>query len=70
MPSVTEWKVPPAFQPRSSDYTYDLEHALSSIVGLHSIVPQDAFTAETLGTERAGNGVVIDDDAIAGALGS
>ncbi len=30
------------------------------MVGLHSIVPADAFTAETLGTERAGNGVVID----------
>jgi S1-C subfamily serine protease len=27
---------------------------------LHSIIPPDAFTAETLGTERAGNGVVID----------
>src|SRR6185369_2494599 len=28
---------------------------------LHSIIPPDAFSAETLGTERAGNGVVIDD---------
>jgi len=34
---------------------------LSSVVGLHSIIPHDGFTAETLGTERAGNGVVIDD---------
>jgi len=34
---------------------------LSSVVGLHSIIPPDALTAETLGTERAGNGVVIDD---------
>jgi S1-C subfamily serine protease len=34
---------------------------LNSVVGLHSIIPSDAFTAETLGTERAGNGVVIDD---------
>jgi S1-C subfamily serine protease len=61
MPSVTEWKVPPAFQPRSGDYAYDLDRALASVVGLHSIIPADAFTAETLGTERAGNGVVIDD---------
>jgi S1-C subfamily serine protease len=53
--------VPPAFQPRSADYSFDLDHALASVVGLHSIIPQDAFTAETLGTERAGNGVVIDD---------
>jgi S1-C subfamily serine protease len=34
---------------------------LSSVVGLHSIVPPDAFTADTLGAERAGNGVLIDD---------
>ena len=61
MPSLTEWKVPAAFQPRSGDYSFDLDHALSSVVGLHSIIPPDAFTAETLGTERAGNGVVIDD---------
>ena len=61
MPSATEWKVPPAFQPQSGDYGFDVDRALSSVVGLHSIIPQDAFTAETLGTERAGNGVVIDD---------
>jgi S1-C subfamily serine protease len=61
MASLTEWKVPPAFQPRSGDYSFDLDRVLSSVVGLHSIVPTDAFTAETLGTERAGNGVVIDD---------
>jgi S1-C subfamily serine protease len=54
MPSAT-------FQPRPGEYGFDLDRALSSVVGLHSIVPQDAFTAETLGTERAGNGVVIDD---------
>jgi S1-C subfamily serine protease len=58
---MTEWRVPPAIQPRTGDYAFDLDRALSSIVGLHSIVPADAFTAETLGIERAGNGVVIDD---------
>ena len=43
MTSLTEWKVPPAVQPRASDYSYDLARALSSVVGLHSIVPPDAF---------------------------
>jgi S1-C subfamily serine protease len=61
MASLTEWKVPPAIQPRAEDYGFDLERALSAVVGLHSIIPPDAFTAETLGTERAGNGVVIGD---------
>ena len=61
MPSLTEWRVPPANQPRPGDYTFDLDKILSSVVGLHSIIPPDAFSAETLGTERAGNGVLIDD---------
>jgi S1-C subfamily serine protease len=61
MPSLTEWKVPQAFQPHPTDYRFDLDRVLSSVVGLHSIIPPDAFSAETLGTERAGNGVLIDD---------
>jgi len=61
MPALTEWRVPPANQPRAGDYGFDLDRALASVVGLHAIIPPDAFSAETLGTERAGNGVVIDD---------
>ena len=59
MPSVSDWKVPSSAQPKADDYGYDLERALSCVVGLRTIVPPDAFTAETLGTERAGNGVFI-----------
>jgi S1-C subfamily serine protease len=58
--ALTEWKVPAAAQPRPDDYGYDLERALSAIVGVHALIPPDAFTAETLGAERAGNGVLID----------
>jgi S1-C subfamily serine protease len=57
---LSENRVPPAAQPQPEDYSFDLDRALGSVVGLHSLVPADAFTAETLGTERAGNGVVID----------
>jgi S1-C subfamily serine protease len=59
MPSDSEWNVPPAQQPRPEDYSYDLDRALSAVVGLRAMVPEDAFTAGILGTERAGNGVVI-----------
>ena len=45
MPSLTEWRVPPANQPRPGDYAFDLDKALSSVVGLHSIIPPDAFSA-------------------------
>jgi S1-C subfamily serine protease len=59
MPSLTEWKVPPSSQPRAEDYGFDLDRALSAVVGVHAIIPSDAFTADTLGVERAGNGVII-----------
>jgi S1-C subfamily serine protease len=64
MASLIEWRVPAAVQPRVEDYGYNLERALSSVVGLHSLIPADAFTADTLGVERAGNGVLIDDDLV------
>jgi S1-C subfamily serine protease len=59
MPSLRDWQISPARQPKPGDYAFDLEHTLGSVVGIHSLVPDDAFTAETLGTERAGNGIVI-----------
>jgi S1-C subfamily serine protease len=59
MASVSDWKVPSSVQPKPEDYSYDLDRALSCVVSLRATVPADAFTAETLGTERAGNGVII-----------
>ena len=59
MASPSTWQVSPALQPKPEDYGYDLDAALAAVVGLRAIVPEDAFTAETLGTERAGNGVLI-----------
>ncbi len=51
--------IPHNLQPRAADYDYDLEAALRSVVSLRADIPGDAFTAGTLGTERAGNGVCI-----------
>ncbi len=59
MPSVSDWKVATSAQPRPEDYAYDLDRALTSVVGLRATIPADAYTAETLGTERAGNGVFV-----------
>src|ERR687894_2757772 len=64
MPSLRDWQISPARQPKPGDYAFDLERTLGSVVGIHSLVPEDAFTAETLGTERAGNGVVVRDGVI------
>src|SRR6188508_964040 len=69
MPSVSDWKVPAAVQPKPEDYGYDLEAALSAVVGIRAFVPGDALTAETLGTERAGNGVLIRADGLVLTIG-
>ena len=69
MASVSDWKVPASVQPKPEDYAYDLEAALSAVVGVRAIIPADAFTAETLGTERAGNGVLIRADGLVLTIG-
>jgi S1-C subfamily serine protease len=53
--------IPPSARPRPEDYGYDLSDALRSVVSLRSEVPEDAYTATILGTEREGSAVVIDD---------
>jgi S1-C subfamily serine protease len=69
MPQPADWKVPASVQPKPEDYGYDLDRALAAVVAVHSIVPADAFSAETLGTERAGNGVLIRDDGVVLTIG-
>ena len=59
MPLRTEWKVR---RPRSRGPRITATISIPtcpSVVGLHSIIPPDAFTADTFGVERAGNGVLI-----------
>ncbi len=67
--SWDEWEVPTQGQPRAENYVFDLDRTLSAVVAVSARVPSDAFTAETLGTERAGNGVVIRDDGIVLTIG-
>src|SRR5271165_3247622 len=69
MASVSDWKVSPSVQPKPEDYSYDLDLALAAMVGLRATIPADAFTAETLGTERAGNGVIIRNNGLVLTIG-
>ncbi len=59
MTDKNDWAFPPALQPKATDLPFDLHAALNSVVQVHSAIPDDAFTAAALGTERAGSGVVI-----------
>src|SRR5579862_2060296 len=57
--SEPDWKIPEELQPKAEGYSFDLAGALRAVVGIKASVPSDAFTAPILGTERAGNGVLI-----------
>ncbi len=64
-----EWQIPPANQPKQEDCAFDLSVALASVFALRSEIPEDAFTAQALGTERVGNGVLIRADGLVLTIG-
>ena len=48
---------------------FDLDRALKSIVTIQSSIPEDAYTAQTLGEHRTGSGVVIRDSGLVLTIG-
>ncbi|MBM6593244.1 S1C family serine protease [Microvirga pudoricolor] len=69
MQSPDEWQIPLRYQPNQEALSYDLSSVLGAVVSLRARVPSDAFTAETLGVERAGQGVVIRSDGLVLTIG-
>jgi S1-C subfamily serine protease len=67
--SGDEGTVPVTLRPQQEDYAYDLDRALSALVTLRAQVPDDAFTAKTLGTERVGNAVLIRENGLLLTIG-
>jgi len=66
---TTQWSFPSGMQPKAADLAFDLNAALESVVTVHAEIPEDAFTASILGTERIGNGVVIREDGLILTIG-
>jgi S1-C subfamily serine protease len=64
-----QWAFPIEMRPKPEDWRFDLDAALDSIVQIRAEIPEDAFTAPILGTERIGNGVVIRDDGLVLTIG-
>lgn len=66
-PSDSEqgWQV----RPNQDELSFDLERATAAMVSLRCQVPEDALTAQSLGTERAGNGVVIEESGLILTIG-
>ncbi len=69
MAEPANWAFPAALQPNPAEASFDLESALDSVLLLRAEIPEDAFTAPILGTERTGNGVVIRDDGLVVTIG-
>jgi S1-C subfamily serine protease len=55
--------------PRPEHMGFDLNKIVAAVVGVSAHIPEDAFTASVLGTERAGNGVVIRSDGLVLTIG-
>jgi S1-C subfamily serine protease len=69
MAESTNWAFPRDMQPKPGEVAFDLATAIDAVVSLHAGVPEDAFTASILGTERTGNGVVVRDDGLVLTIG-
>ena len=64
-----QWAFPETLQPRADDVGFDLARALDAVLLVRAEIPEEAFTAGILGTERAGYGVVIGDDGLVLTIG-
>ena len=69
MAEPSNWAFPAALQPSPDEAKFDLASALDAVVLLRAEIPEDAFTAPILGTQRAGNGVVIRSDGLVVTIG-
>jgi S1-C subfamily serine protease len=69
MAETSNWAFPPRLQPQPDELRFDLEAALQSVVLVHAEIPDEAFTAPILGTERIGHGTVIGADGLVLTMG-
>jgi S1-C subfamily serine protease len=66
---MSDWVFPQELQPRPEELPFDLHEVLRSVVALRAQVPEDAFTASVLGTDRTGNAVLIRQDGLLLTIG-
>src|SRR5262245_9094355 len=63
------WAFPDSVQPKPGQTQFDVERAFDAVVLVRSEVPEDAYSASTLGTERGGYGAVIREDGLVLTIG-
>jgi S1-C subfamily serine protease len=64
MSEKNEWSFPHDMQPKQAELSYELERTLNSMVSIRAQIPEDAFTASILGTDRGGSAVVIHENVV------
>src|SRR6201985_2520714 len=69
MAETSNWAFPPRLQPQPDELRFALAAALRSVVLVHAEIPDEAFTAAILGTERIGHGTVIGNDGLVLTMG-
>jgi S1-C subfamily serine protease len=69
MSQTGNWAFPDHLQPSPDELRFDLQRALDAVAMLRAEVPEDAFTAGILGTERVGNAVAIREDGLLLTIG-
>jgi S1-C subfamily serine protease len=69
MREMAEPGIPPGQRARQADLGYDLARTLTGLVSLRTRIPEDAFTAGMLGTDRGGHGVLLDDEGLVLTIG-
>ncbi len=66
---MQQWAFPEAMRPKLDEAQFDLARALDAVVLVRTEIPEDGFTADILGTERGGYGVVIREDGLVLTIG-
>jgi S1-C subfamily serine protease len=69
MSEQQSWAFPESVQPKPGQTQFDVERAFDAVVLVRSEVPDDAYSAATLGTERGGYGAVIREDGLVLTIG-
>ena len=69
MSELQQWAFPESLQPKADETQFDLARALDAVVLVRAEVPDDGYTAATLGTERSGYGAVIREDGLVLTIG-
>lgn len=67
--TTIKWAFPAELQPRRATLQFNLDAALDAMVELRAEIPEQAYTAGILGTERRGYGAVVRADGLVLTIG-